>query len=91
MNSSDWRHQAACRGLDGELFFPRGDTGPWVIQIEQAKAVCRRCPVMDSCLQWALDTNQISGVWGGASEKERNSMKRYTARQRQKAAKEASA
>ncbi|MFD8789421.1 WhiB family transcriptional regulator [Streptomyces vinaceus] len=78
----DWRHQAACRGEDPELFFPIGNTGPALLQIEEAKAVCRRCPVMEHCLQWALDANEHSGVWGGLSEDERRAMKRRAARNR---------
>jgi hypothetical protein len=50
----DWRHNAVCREEDPELFFPIGNTGPALLQIEEAKAVCRRCPVMEQCLQWAL-------------------------------------
>ncbi|MDR1999539.1 MAG: WhiB family transcriptional regulator, partial [Frankiaceae bacterium] len=41
----DWRHRAVCRDEDPELFFPIGNTGPALVQIEQAKAVCRRCEV----------------------------------------------
>ena len=44
----DWRHRAACRDEDPELFFPIGNTGPALLQIEEAKAVCRRCPVIDT-------------------------------------------
>lgn len=54
----DWRHRAVCREEDPELFFPIGNTGPALLQIEEAKAVCRRCPVMEQCLQWALETGQ---------------------------------
>ncbi|NBU30017.1 MAG: WhiB family transcriptional regulator, partial [Actinobacteria bacterium] len=50
----DWRHDAACRDADPELFFPIGNTGPALGQIEQAKAICRTCSVMDDCLRWAL-------------------------------------
>ncbi|MGW7440352.1 WhiB family transcriptional regulator [Streptomyces sp. NPDC054849] len=79
----DWRHDAACRETDPELFFPIGNTGPALLQIEEAKAVCRRrCPVMEQCLRWALDTNQTDGVWGGLSEGERRAMKRRAARNR---------
>ena len=39
----DWRHRAVCREEDPELFFPIGNTGPALLQIEEAKAVCRRC------------------------------------------------
>ncbi|MDQ0904130.1 hypothetical protein QFZ22_000115 [Streptomyces canus] len=42
----------------------------------------RRCPVMDQCLQWALESGQESGVWGGLSERERRSMQRRAARNR---------
>ncbi|WP_199039108.1 WhiB family transcriptional regulator [Glycomyces salinus] len=72
----DWRHQAVCRDEDPELFFPIGDTGPALTQVEQAKSVCRRCPVTESCLQWALETGQDAGVWGGMSEMERRELKR---------------
>ena len=67
----DWRHRAACRDEDPELFFPIGTSGPALLQVEQAKAVCRRCSVTDECLQWALETGQDAGVWGGMSEEER--------------------
>ena len=72
----DWRHRAACRDEDPELFFPVGDSGPALIQVEQAKAVCRRCSVIDNCLQWALGSGQDAGVWGGMSEEERRAVKR---------------
>jgi len=38
----DWRHRAICRHVDPELFFPIGTTGPAAVQVEEAKAVCRR-------------------------------------------------
>jgi WhiB family redox-sensing transcriptional regulator len=78
----DWRHRALCRDEDPELFFPIGTTGPAVTQIEQAKAVCQRCPVVQSCLEWALTSGQDSGVWGGLSEDERRALKRRTQRAR---------
>jgi len=81
----DWRHRAACREEDPELFFPIGNTGPALLQIEEAKAVCRRCPVREECLQWALETGQDAGVWGGLSEDERRALKRRNARARARA------
>ena len=78
----DWRHRAACREEDPELFFPIGNTGPALLQIEEAKAVCRRCPVVDACLAWALESGQDAGVWGGLSEDERRALKRRNARAR---------
>ena len=72
----DWRHEAACRDEDPELFFPIGNTGPALLQIDEAKAVCRSCSVTDDCLLWALETGQDAGVWGGLSEDERRAVKR---------------
>jgi len=78
----DWRHRSACRDEDPELFFPVGNTGPAIAQIEEAKKVCARCEVREACLQWALESGQDSGVWGGLSEDERRAMKRRAARNR---------
>jgi WhiB family redox-sensing transcriptional regulator len=82
----DWRTRSACRDEDPELFFPIGTTGPAVLQIEEAKAVCRRCPVAEQCLQWALESGTNEGVWGGLSEDERGAMKRRAARSRARSA-----
>jgi WhiB family redox-sensing transcriptional regulator len=76
----DWRHRAACRDVDPELFFPIGNTGPAILQIEEAKQVCRRCDVSDACLRWALESGQESGVWGGMGEDERRALKRRASR-----------
>ncbi len=73
---SNWRFRALCRGEDPELFFPVGTTGPAELQVAEAKAVCARCPVTSDCLDWALDTGQDSGVWGGKTEEERRALKR---------------
>lgn len=75
----DWRAAGVCRSEDPDLFFPLGSTGVWLAVIEEAKAVCRRCPSQPSCLQWALETGQDAGVWGGLSEDERRSLKRRAA------------
>jgi WhiB family transcriptional regulator, redox-sensing transcriptional regulator len=78
----DWRDAAACLDEDPELFFPIGNTGPALQQIEEAKVVCRRCSVQETCLRWALDSGQDAGVWGGLSEDERRALKRRNARAR---------
>jgi WhiB family transcriptional regulator, redox-sensing transcriptional regulator len=82
----DWRHRAACRDVDPELFFPIGNTGPALMQIEEAKQVCRSCSAVEKCLQWALESGQDAGVWGGLSEDERRALKRRSARTRARAA-----
>ena len=82
----DWRNDAACLTVDPELFFPVGNTGPAVDQIDKAKVVCSRCTVTEMCLQYALETGQDSGVWGGLSEDERRALKRRNARLRARSA-----
>ena len=78
-----WRVDAICRDTDPELFFPVGTTGYALLQIARAKEVCGQCPVQGECLDYALETNQDSGIWGGTSEEERRVLRRqYVARQK---------
>jgi WhiB family redox-sensing transcriptional regulator len=79
---ADWRDRAACLSEDPELFFPSGNSDSALAQIEEAKKVCQRCPVSGACLQWALETGQDFGVWGGQSEDERREIKTHKARAR---------
>ncbi|MCS0638399.1 WhiB family transcriptional regulator [Streptomyces sp. LP05-1] len=72
----NWRNAAACLEEDPDLFFPIGTGGPAVVQAEEAKRVCRRCPVREQCLEWALETGQDVGVWGGLAEDERRALRR---------------
>jgi WhiB family redox-sensing transcriptional regulator len=71
-----WRDRAACLDEDGELFFSVGKTGPALLQIEKAKAVCRRCEVINNCLSWAMESGQDAGVWGALSDDERRALRR---------------
>ncbi|MEU0002150.1 WhiB family transcriptional regulator [Streptomyces microflavus] len=77
--SPDWRHFAACTD-EPDLFFPIGTTGPALLQIMEAKTVCATCPVQPACLDWALSTDEQTGVWGGLSEDERRALKYRRAR-----------
>ena len=45
--------------------------GPSVGQLNEAKMICTRCPVRVKCLEFALATQQVYGIWGGTSEEER--------------------
>lgn len=74
---ANWVSQAACVTEDPELFFPVGTSGPALWQIEDAKQVCRRCDVIDACLEWALSAGEHAGVWGGRSELERQALLRH--------------
>ncbi len=74
--SMEFRHDGACRDEDPELFFPTGTSGPALRQVARAKAVCLRCPVLEQCREWALQTGQDRGVWGGLSEEDRAEIRR---------------
>jgi len=74
-----WRQHSLCRDTDPDLFFPVGTTGHALTQIARAKEVCGECPVSMQCLEFALETNQDSGIWGGTSEEERRTMRRAQA------------
>ena len=75
-----WRNRAACLDEDPELFFPVSSAGAELDHIAEAKAVCHRCEVVESCLKWAIDSHQAAGVWGGLSADERHALKPATAR-----------
>lgn len=75
---TSWHEDAACRapGIDPELFFPVGETGPSLRPIRAAKAVCARCPVIDECREWALRAGEPDGIWGGLTTTERQRARR---------------
>lgn len=82
---ADWRAQAACSGYPNTLFFPSSD-GVDEGSTERAKTICAVCPVIDDCLEYALETNQRSGIWGGTSERERKSLRRKWLAERRRSA-----
>lgn len=71
----EWMNFAACLGLEPDLFFPVGTEGPAVTQIKEAKAICAQCPVAWECLNYAVDTGQVDGIWGGTTEDERRAIR----------------
>jgi WhiB family transcriptional regulator, redox-sensing transcriptional regulator len=66
-----WRGDAACRDADPDLFFPIAATGAASRQMEEAKQVCRVCPVQIQCRAWAVDNGVTDGIWGGTTPDER--------------------
>ena len=59
--SEDWREDALCSQVGGDLWFPEegGDGGT------AAKRACALCPVQAECLEYAVTTFQTWGVWAG--------------------------
>jgi WhiB family transcriptional regulator, redox-sensing transcriptional regulator len=70
---SSWRTRAACRSVDGDLFFAAdGERGLAKRRRERAaKAVCLGCSVREDCAGYALANREQHGVWGGLSEGDR--------------------
>jgi WhiB family redox-sensing transcriptional regulator len=82
----DWRDHASCRDTDPAGLFPVGPPGPAVEQIDSAKTVCQECAAQPACLEFALATNQESGIWGGTSEDERRKLRKSWLAQQRRAA-----
>lgn len=70
-----WYEDAACKSRSAEVFFPPSDV-PGAAQ--KAKTICAGCPVQEQCLEFALETAQTEGVWGGMDAGERRRLRRRT-------------
>lgn len=70
---TSWHALGACREADDTLFFhPEGERGrARRRRAEEAKAICRTCPVMATCQRDALERREPYGTWGAMSEEER--------------------
>lgn len=77
-----WRYDAKCRGEDTEIFFPPRDKALYKPIADRAKAICLgkdgkpACPVRNQCLKEAIKNDELHGIFGGMSHRERNAMKR---------------
>lgn len=71
----EWVTHALCAQTDPEAFYPEkgGST-------RQPKSVCRSCPVMAECRDYALANGEMYGVWGGLSENDRRRLRRQARR-----------
>lgn len=69
----EWRDRAACIGHE-DLFYSAEDEskGERRRKEDRAKAVCETCPVLDTCRTFALESEELYGVWGGLTEAERH-------------------
>lgn len=68
-----WQEHAACRNHPTDLFFPTDNTHPHKITI--ARSICQGCTVRDECLDAALTRNELFGIWGGYTVKERRKIR----------------
>ena len=61
-----WMAEGNCRLHPPATFFPSDGAG-----VDRARKICKDCPVVGTCLEFALEERIDHGVWGGCSERER--------------------
>ncbi|HSG80008.1 MAG TPA: WhiB family transcriptional regulator [Acidimicrobiia bacterium] len=66
-----WQDDANCKGANADLFFPERGAST-----RTAKSICRECRVRAECLEFAIETGEKFGIWGGMSERERRKVRR---------------
>jgi len=69
-----WQYRAACKGPQSNLFFPPSHIERKQERLQReraAKAICRQCPVLQECREYALVVREPHGIWGGLNEYER--------------------
>lgn len=64
----NWSARGACVSADPDALFVRGR------RQQEARLICRDCPVRLECLADALDRRTEFGVWGGLTERERRAL-----------------
>ena len=72
-----WQRLAACRGEDSSFYFAPSyfeKRGEKLAREAVAKRICAVCPVAEPCLDYALETREAHGVWGGLNETERRAV-----------------
>lgn len=71
-----WMQQAACQNaVDPDLWFVSHNQG--AAAVEQAKRICRACPVNAVCLAYALTYPvPLYGIWAATTEAERDRLRR---------------
>lgn len=65
-----------CQTTDMEIYFPEPGKSQNPQETTVAKRLCRECPYTTECLQYAIDTTQEFGIWGGTTEKMRREIRR---------------
>ncbi|MDO3399903.1 WhiB family transcriptional regulator [Mycolicibacterium neoaurum] len=70
-----WRTRAKCRGVSLEDFYPgdKESRDARIAREHRAKSICRRCPVVLACREYALENGEAHGVWGATTPAERRS------------------
>ncbi len=79
----EWYDDAQCIGTSTNIFFSSvGEDGEGVpAMVSIAKSICGACMVRAQCLNFAMDTNEKNGIWGGLTARERRRLRVRLGRQ----------
>jgi WhiB family redox-sensing transcriptional regulator len=80
--ADNWRAAGACLTADPDLFFPVSGGAPSAREEDQALRICARCAVRQQCLDFAVRTGEMHGIWGGTTPAERIRDRRSRTRRR---------
>lgn len=64
-DDSMWMIDGLCRQIGGDAWFPDSLDMQTQTASTEAKTTCKRCPVQEKCLTWALAGGERFGIWGG--------------------------
>lgn len=71
-----------CASTDPEIFYAEETYFPGTLKPvsakytneRQAKAICKECPLIMQCLEFALNNYEM-GIWGGTTERDRQKLR----------------
>ena len=63
---TNWTENALCKGVKHIDYF-----SDEIREVKNAKIMCTNCQVASDCLAQAIKNEEIYGVWGGLSQRER--------------------
>jgi WhiB family transcriptional regulator, redox-sensing transcriptional regulator len=69
--ATQWRAAGACLSADPDLFFPIGTGSAVTSETRMALRICAGCPVRRECLDFAMRSPELDGIWGGTTPAER--------------------
>lgn len=72
----NFKNDALCAyAPDPDLWFPEEHAGrvKWsqTPSANEARAICRKCPAKDECLEYSIQFIDLSGIWAGMDRYER--------------------
>ena len=79
-----WAGEALCAQTDPDLWFPEEPTSSYTTvdgtREATAKSICKRCPCLVECREYAMADPRLDGTWGALTSRERDDLRRRQAR-----------